>query len=141
MARQQVAGQKAGQGAQHARTTPDPEWKPSRFFDAWKESLVTMEDSLVLQYLQYCRGMPPDVKRHAVDHILRGTMPDIYRSADRDEAFGAMDNDIDAMREHAARFLDKFWKERWADFIAKYPFEEDDRRSAPPAARQCAPLL
>ena len=96
--------------------------------------MVTMEDSLVLQYLQYCRGMPPDVKRHAVDHILRGTMPSVYKSADRNEAFDAMDNDIDAMRVCAARFLDKFWKERWADFIAKYPLEEDDRCGAPPAA-------
>ena len=130
MAIQQAAEQKAGQDAPHARAAPDPEWKPSRFFDAWKKSLVTMEGGLVLQYLQYCRGMPPDVKKRAVDYILRGTMPDVYQSADRDEAFDAMDNDIDAMREHAARFLDKFWKERWADFLAKYP---DIRRDPGPA--------
>ena len=133
VARQQVAGQKAEQGAaQPARAVPNPEWKPSRFFATWKKNVVEMRGGLALQYMQYCRGMPPDVRKRAIDSILRGTTPHVYVSPDRDEAFAAMDNDIDAMREYAAVFLDKFWKEYWADFLAKYPLEPDDRRAAPP---------
>ena len=79
--------------------------------------------------------MPPDVKKRAVDHILRGTMPSIYQSDNRDEAFDAMDNDIDAMRVYAARFLDKFWKEYWADFLAKHPPAPDGRRDALPGRK------
>ena len=132
MARQQVAGQRAGQGAQPALAAPNPEWMPSRFFAAWKEKVNGMEGWLILQYMQYCRGMPPDVRKEAIDYILRGTTPYIYVSPDRDEAFDAMDNDIDAAREYATAFLDKFWKEYWADFLAKHPPEPDGRRAAPP---------
>ena len=82
--------------------------------------------------MQFCRGMPPDVRKEAIDYILRWTMQDVYVSPDRGEAFDAMDNDIDAMREYAAAFLDKFWKEYWADFLAKHPPEPDVRRAAPP---------
>ena len=131
VARQQVAGQGAAQPARGA--APDPEWSPSRFFDAWKKRVGVTEGFLTLQYMQYCRGMPPDVRKRAIDNILRGTMQDVYVSPDRDEAFDAMDNDIDAMREYAAAFLDKFWKEYWADFLARHPPPEpDDRRAGPP---------
>ena len=74
-----------------------------------------------MQYMHYCRGMPEDAKKRAVDYILRGTIPVVYVSPNRSEAFDAMDNDADAAREYASRFLDKFWKEYWAEFVAKYP--------------------
>ena len=63
--------------------------------------------------------MTPDVKKRAVDLVLRGTMPVAYRSADHQEALDAMDNDIDALRKYADRFVDTFWKEYWADFLAR----------------------
>ena len=134
MARQQAAVQRAGQGAaQPARyAAPDPEWKPSRFFATWKKNVAKMRGGLVLQYMQFYRGMPPDVRKEAIDCILRATMSHVYASPDRDEAVDAMYNDIDAMREYAAAFLDKFWKEYWADFLAKHPPEPDGRRAAPP---------
>ena len=82
---------------------------------------------MIPQYIHYCRGMPSHVREGAIDHILRATMPDVYVSDDTSEAFDAMDNDIDAMREYAARFLDEFWPEYWKDFLAKHPV---DARSA-----------
>ena len=125
MARRQVAEQDAKHGAPVAITVLKPEWKPSRFFDAWKDSVDTVKGRLVLQYMHYCGGMPPDVKKRAVDYILRGTMPGDYLSPDRKEAFDAMDNDIDAIREYANQFLDTFWKEYWAEFLAKHPHDVD----------------
>ena len=121
----QVAGQEAGRSAPLVRAAQGPCWEPSRFFDAWKDRVGAIKGGLILQYMHYCRGMPPDVKKRAVDYILRGTMPGVYLSPDRREAFDAMDNDIGAMREYADRFLDKFWKEHWADFIAKHPADLD----------------
>ena len=104
-----------------ALAVPSSRWKPSRFFDAWKEKVAAMKGVLILQYMHYCRGMPADVRQEAIDYILRGTMPAAYVSADRSEAFSAMDNDLDAMREYAARFLDEFWNEYWKEFLAKRP--------------------
>lgn len=111
-----------------ARLSPTalgPEWRPSRFFDAWKDSVDAIKGRLVLQFMHYYRGMPPDAKKRAVDYILRGTMPDVYTSPDRKEALDAMNNDIDAMREYAARFLDRFWKDHWAEFLAKHSHDVD----------------
>lgn len=95
-------------------------WKPSRFFDEWKESVAEIKGELIMQYMHFCRGMPADVRQEAIDHILRCTMPVVYVSDDRDEAFDAMDNDVDAMREYAARFLDGFWDEYWKPLLARH---------------------
>ena len=121
MAGQQAASREAERGASRALAAQGRGWKPSRFFDAWKESVRAAEGGLVMQYMHYCRGMPADAKKRAVDYILRGTIPVVYVSTNRSEAFDAMDNDADAAREYASRFLDKFWKEYWAEFVAKYP--------------------
>ena len=125
MAGQRAAGQQDRQGAPTALAAPSPDWKPSRFFDAWKDRVDASKGGLILQFMHYCRGMPPDVKKRAIDFILRGTMPCAYRSPDRKEAFDAMDNDIDAMRAYADRFLDKFWREYWAEFLARHPHDVD----------------
>ena len=102
-------------------TMQGSDWKPSRFFDAWKKKVPTIKEGLVMQYMHYCRGMPADIRRDAIDCILRATMPRVYKSDDNSEAFDAMDNDIDAMREYATRFLDEFWAEYWRDFLARHP--------------------
>ena len=125
MAGRQAAGQGGRQGATTAPAVPSPAWKPSRFSEAWKDRVDASKGGLILQFMHYCRGMPPDVKKRAVDFILRGTIPCAYKSPDRREAFDAMDNDIAAMREYADRFLDKFWKEYWAEFLAKHPHDVD----------------
>ena len=117
--------QEEAQGMLGASTVQVSGWKPSRFFGAWKEEVDTAKGALLLQYMHYCRGMPADVRKDAIDFLLRGTMPHVYKSADRSEAFDAMDNDIDAMREYAARFLDKFWTEYWKDFLAKHPVDAE----------------
>ena len=118
-----MAGQRqeVEQGMHGACTMPGSGWKPSRFFDAWKRRVETAKGAVLLQYMHYCRGMPANVRQEAVDFILRGTMPRVYKSADRNEAFDAMNNDIDAMREYAAKFLDEFWAEYWKDFLARRP--------------------
>ena len=72
-----------------------------------------------MQYMHYCRGMPAHVRQEAIDQVLRATMPDVYVSDDHREASDAMDNDIDAMREYATRFLDEFWAEYWRDYLAR----------------------
>ena len=91
---------------------------PSRFFDEWKESVADMKGELIMQYMHFCRGMPARIRKSATEHILRCTIPDVYVSDDRDEAFDAMDNDADAMQEYAARFLDEFWDDYWRPFLA-----------------------
>ena len=105
--------QEAVQGAREASTMPASGWKPSRFFDAWKEEVDTAKGWLVLQYMHYCRGMPANIRQDAIDYVLRGTMPRVYKPDDNSEAFDAMDNDIDAMREYAGQFIDEFWAEYW----------------------------
>ena len=95
-------------------------WKPSRFFDEWKESVAEIKGELIMQYMHYCWGMPPDIRLEAIDHILRCTMPDVYVSDDRNEATNAMYNDGDAMREYATRFLDEFWDDYWKPLLDKH---------------------
>ena len=121
----QAAGRAARRSASLSLAASSRDWEPSRFFDAWKDRVDAAKGGLILQYMHYCRGMPPDVKKRAVDYILRGTMPCAYESADRKEAFDAMDNDIDAMREYAERFLDTFWNDYWAEFLAEHPHDVD----------------
>ena len=121
----QAAGREARRSASLALAASGHDWEPSRFFDAWKDRVDAVKGGLVLQYMHYCRGMPPDVKKRAVDYILRGTMPCAYESADRKEALDAMDNDIGAMREYAERFLGTFWNEYWAEFLAEHPHDID----------------
>ena len=75
---------------------------------------------MIIQYMHYCRGMPADIRKEAIDCILRTTLPLVYVSDDRAEAFDAMDNDADAIREYAARFLDEFWDDYWKPFLAEY---------------------
>ena len=114
-----VVQQEVAHGATRVGTVQESGWKPSRFFDEWKESVADMKGELIMQYMHFCRGMPTDVRQEAIDHILRCTMPVVYVSDDRDEAFDAMDNDVDAMREYATRFLDEFWDDYWKPFLAK----------------------
>ena len=121
MAGQQTASREVEGGASRALAAQGRVWKPSKFFDAWKERVRAVKGGLVMQYMHYYRGMPEDAKKRAVDYILRGTIPAVYVSPNRSEAFDAMDNDADVAREYASRFLDKFWKEYWAEFVAKYP--------------------
>ena len=128
-----MAGQRreeATQSVHGTSTVPGSGWKPSRFFEAWKEAVPTIGEGLVMQYMHYCRGMPANVRQEAIDQVLRATMPDVYKSSDRNEAFDAMDNDIDAMREYATRFLDEFWAEYWKDFLAKHPVDAEPAAAA-----------
>ena len=101
-------------------------WKPSRFFDEWKESVDEIKGELLMQYMHYCRGMPANIRLEAIDHILRCTMPVVYVSDDRGEATEAMYNDGDAMREYATRFLDEFWDDYWKPFLAKHHVSAED---------------
>ncbi len=116
MARQQ----ETAEGEACVGTVQIPGWKPSRFFEPWKERVVRTNGGLIMQYMHYCRGMPPDIRKEAIVHILRTTMPVVYVSDDDNEAFDAMDNDADAMREYATRFLDEFWDDHWKPILAKY---------------------
>ena len=128
-----MAGQRqveAARGVPCADTAQGSDWKPSRFFDAWKEEVPTIKGGLVMQYMHYCRGMPANVRREAIDCVLRATMPYVYKSDDRSEAFDAMDNDIDAMREYAARFLDEFWADYWKDFLARHQADTEPTTAA-----------
>ena len=125
MVEQEVAEQVARGRASAALTVHVHGWTPSRFFDGWKGRVDKIKGSLVLQYMQYCRGMPPAVKKRAVDLVLRGTIPLAYSSPDPQETLDAMENDIDAMREYADRFVETFWKEYWADFLARHPHNVD----------------
>ena len=125
MAEPRVAEQEARHRTPPAITVHVPGWTPSRFFDEWTDRVDKVKGRLVLQFMHHCRGMTPDVKKRAVDFVLRGTMPVAYRSVDHQEALDAMDNDIDALREYADRFVDVFWKEYWADFLARHPHNVD----------------
>ena len=117
-----MAGQQdAARGAPGAAQGRD--WKPSRFFDEWKESVAEIKGELLMQYMHFCRGMPPDIRLEAIDHILRCTMPVVYApDGDHDgkEVTDAMYNDGDAMREYATRFLDGFWDDYWRPILARH---------------------
>ena len=113
--------QETAQGEPCVGTVQIPGWNPSRFFEAWKERVVRTNGRLIGQYAHYCRGMPPDIQKEAIDHILRTSLPVVYVSDDDEEATEAMYNDGDAMREYATRFLDEFWDDYWKPILAKYP--------------------
>ena len=104
-----------------------PGWKPSRFFDEWKESVAEIKGELLMQYMHYCRGMPAHIRLEAIDHILRCTLPVVYVSDDRSEATEAMYNDEHAIREYATRFLDGFWDDYWKPFLTKRHVSAEDR--------------
>ena len=114
-----VGQQAATHGVTCVSTVQGSGWMPSRFFDEWKERVPDIKGELIMQYMHYCRGMPARIRKDAIEHILRCTIPDIYISDDRDEAFDAMDNDANALREYATRFLDEFWDDYWKPFLAK----------------------
>lgn len=114
-----VVQQEAVRGATCVGAVQEPAWKPSRFFDEWKESVAEIKGELIMQYMHYCRGMPARIRKDAIEHILRCTIPDVYVSDDRGEAFDAMDNDANALREYATQFLDEFWDDYWKPFLAK----------------------
>ena len=122
--------QEAVQGVHGASMVPASGWKPSRFFEAWKEEVPTIKGGLAMQCMRYYRGMPADVRQEAIDQVLRATMPYVYVSADRREAFDAMDNDIGAMREYAARFFDEFWADFRKGFLAKHPADAEHAAAA-----------
>ena len=69
-----------------------------------------------MDYMQFCAGMPPNVRKHAITSILRQTMPHAYMSSDGNAAPDAMRNDLYAMWEYATRFFDGFWEEFCAQF-------------------------
>ena len=79
--------------------------------------------------MHYYRGLPPAVKKRAVDFVLRGTIPLAYSSPDPRETLDAMENDIDALRKYADRFVDTFWKKYWDDFLSKHPRYADRGRN------------
>ena len=116
-----MEGQEASHGTTSAGTVQIPGWKPSRFFEAWKERVVRTNGRLIGQYAHYCRGMPPDIRKEAIDHIMRTSLPVVYVSDDDEEATDAMYNDEPAIREYAARFLDEFWDDYWKPILVKYP--------------------
>ena len=70
--------------------------------------------------MYYCRGMPADIRKEAIEYIMRTTLSLAYVSDDRDEATDAMYNDADAIREYAAQFLDEFWNDYWKPILAEY---------------------
>ena len=115
-----MAGQRqeAAQGVHGADTVPGFGWKASRFFEAWKEDVPTIKGALAMQYMHYCGGMPADVRREAIEQVMRATIPCIYVSDDNSEAFDAMDNDEVAIREYATQFFDEFWYDFCKDFFA-----------------------
>ena len=107
------------QGAQWvapASVTPVPGWKPSAYFEEWKKEVGRTKDNLAWEYMQYCGGMPPSARKHAIESIMRQTMPHTYRYSDGHTVFDAVDNDLYAMWEYATRFFDEFWKEFCAQF-------------------------
>ena len=69
-----------------------------------------------MDYIQFCGGMPAEVRKHAITSILRQTMPRVYRSGDGGAASDAMGNDLYAMWEYATRFFDEFWEGFCAQF-------------------------
>lgn len=114
-----MAGQRVGRGAQWvapASVAPVPGWKPSAYFEEWKKEVGRTKDNLALDYIQYCGGMPASARKHAIESILRQTMPYTYRSSDGGTALDAMDNDLYAMWEYATRFFDEFWEGFCAQF-------------------------
>ena len=107
------------QGAQWvapASVTPVPGWKPSAYFEEWKKEVGRTKGNLAWQYMQFCGGMPPSARKHAIESIMRQTMPHTYRYSDGHTVFDAVDNDLYAMWEYATRFFDEFWKEFCAQF-------------------------
>ena len=119
-----MAGQQeTAQGEACVGTVQIPGWKPSRFFEPWKERVVRTNGGLIMQYMHYCRGMPPDIRKEAIDHIMRTSLPVVYVSDDDDdrEATDALYHDEPAIREYATRFLDEFWDDYWKPILAKYP--------------------
>ena len=128
-----VGRREVAHAAARATAAQGSGWKPSRFFGEWKESVAGIKGELIVQYMHYCEGMPADVRQEAIDHILRCTIPDIYVSGDRREAFDAVDNDGDAMQEYATRFLDEFWDDYWRPLLAGRP-AGDGRPPRPPSA-------
>ena len=129
VAEQQVPERVARSRASAALAVHVHGWTPSRFFDGWKGSVDDIAGNLVLQYMHYYMGMPPAVKKRAVDLVLRGTIPFAYSSLDPQETLDAMENDIDALRKYADRFVDVFWKEYWDDFLSKHPRYADRGRN------------
>ena len=99
-----------------ASVTPVPGWKPSAYFEEWKKAVGRTKGNLAWEYMQFCAGMPPNVRKHAIESILRRTMPRAYRSGDGSTAPDAMRNDLYAMWEYATRFFDGFWEEFCARF-------------------------
>ena len=99
-----------------ASVTPVPGWKPSAYFEEWKKAVGRTKGNLAWEYMQFCAGMPPNVRKHAIESILRRTMPRAYRSGDGSTAPDAMRNDLYAMWEYATRFFDGFWEEFCAQF-------------------------
>ena len=110
-----------------ASVMPVPGWKPSMYFEKWKKAVGRTRGNLAMEYVQFCTGMPPNVRRHAIESILRRTMPRAYRSSDGNVAPDAMGNDLYAMWEYATRFFDEFWAEFCARFWKNAVGPEWDR--------------
>ena len=111
-----------------------PGWKPSRFFDEWKEKVASTKGrGLVGYYIEYYRDMSASIRKTGIEQIMRTTLSLAYVSDDRDEATDAMYNDADAIREYAARFFDEFWDDHWRPYLVKC-FSGAENLPRPPGA-------
>ena len=123
-----TVGSAAGAGVDAAsRATMPAGWKPSRFFDAWKDEVGrTAGADLFWEYMGHFRGLTPKIRREAIDSILRTTIMPAYKSDDFYEGVRASHNDYDAMKAYAAAFLDAFWENLWAGYRASHPAAASD---------------
>lgn len=70
-----MAGQEAVHGATCVGAVRRPGWKPSRFFDEWKEKVASTKGrGLVGYYLDYYRGMPANIRKAGIEQIMRTTL-------------------------------------------------------------------
>lgn len=134
-----TVGEAAVVGADAASKAAMPAgWKPSRFFKAWKKEVDrTAGADLFWEYMGYSGRITPNIRRDAIDSILRTTITPTYRSGDFYEGVYASHNDYDAMRAYAAAFLDAFWDILWAGRRPSRPAAAcgGDGRSEPASRR------
>ena len=93
------------------------DWKPSRFFEAWKKEVgKTAGFDLFWNNMGYYKGLTTESRKEAIDSILRTTiMSKAYNSDDFYEGVLASHNDYDAMQAYVAAFVDAFWKDFWTE--------------------------
>ena len=103
-----------GIAAAEAAAMPE-DWKPTRFFGAWKNEVVKRSGfELFWDNMGNCEGFTPEARREAIDSILRTTIMRGYKSDYFYEGVIASHNDYAAMQAYAAAFVDAFWGDFWA---------------------------